>query len=316
MPDAKGSIRMSRRQRTNHHPDTQSWAEFSAGYDQRQEEMERDEAVRRYPYALEIHKAVFCSGAELLLKIRPANPEETPNYLTTKVSSIPGRSPMLAEYFLRRRWPKTNRERRKQCLGRILILRNGLSIVFHKKSCWRIEIRDRDGLVVDRCRRGDSSEAVREKICLYLEKAYPDYKTFNLSERIVETIIKPGGDVWMDFVRINQKALKPQCRNGEVPRLVWDLGRQVFFFQGDLEPYTAPDSAVCWVRRMRCRFDFEAWMEKGGGDWLWLHNNLHDTELRVQTLKKSDEMADIVSSLGAIEIVFRASSDYGQEDSH
>lgn len=306
---------MGRRQRTSHRPGSRSCTAFSTESDQCQKERGRDEAVRRYPYALDIRKAVFCSGAELLPKIRPATPEETPNHLTTKVSSMPNRAPMLVEYFLRRRWPKTNRERRKQCLGRILILKNGCSIVFHKQSRWRIEVRDRNGRIVDRCRRGDSPDAVREKIRLHLEKAYPDYKTFKLSERIVETIIKPGGDIWMDFVRINQKALKPWCRNGEVPRLFWDLGRQIFFFQGALKPYTAPDSAVCWVRRMRCRFDFEAWMEKGGGDWLWLHDNLHNTELRVRTLKESDEMADIAASLGAIEIVFRAFSDDGQEDS-
>ena len=169
--------------------------------------------MKKYPYSLIVRKVIFCACSDLLGRLRQARPDETDHYKTVQVAPIKGAGPLLIEYSLKKRWPENDKDRQRQYLGRILQLQNGVSIVFHKKSGWRIEFRDAAGNIIDRCKRNDKAEAIRQKIKNSLEDAYPHYKNFNLSERFVETLIKPFRDIWMDFVDISKKALSPLCED-------------------------------------------------------------------------------------------------------
>mgnify|MGYP000010867123 FL=1 len=260
--------------------------------------------MKKYPYSLVVRKVIFCACSDLLGRLRQARPDETDHYKTVQVAPIKGAGPVLVEYSLKKHWPENDKDRQQQYLGRILQLQNGVSIVFHKKSSWRIEFRDAEGNIVDRCKRNDKAEAIRQKIKNCLEDAYPHYKNFNLSERFVETLIKPFRDIWMDFVDISKKALSPMCKGSESPQLFWDLGDQVFFFEGDLEPFTAKESGLCWFSRTKYTLDFEYFQDKGHGDWLWLHNSFKDKELHLKPIRSDNEIADVLSKCGAFEIVY------------
>ena len=187
---------------------------------------------------------------------------------------------MLVEYCLRKRWPENKKDREKIPLGRILFLKDGYRIVFHKKSSWRIEIRDANGSVIDRCKRNDPPEAIREKIKSCIEKFFPQYREYNLSERFVETIIKPYRNIWKDFVDISKAALAPLCSESEKPYLFWEFGDHVFYFGDDLEYYAAKDSGLNWWSKASYRIDMEYFMSQGGGDWLWLHEHVNYPALK------------------------------------
>ena len=106
------------------------------------------------------------------------------------------------------------------------------------------------------------------------------------------------------FVDISKKALSPMCKGSESPQLFWDLGDQVFFFEGDLEPFTAKESGLCWFSRTKYTLDFEYFQDKGHGDWLWLHNSFKDKELHLKPIRSDNEIADVLSKCGAFEIVY------------
>lgn len=261
--------------------------------------------MKKYPYLLIVRKVIFCACTDLLPKLRQARPDETDHFETVTVAPIKGAGPELVEYSLKKRWPENDKDRKRQYLGRVLQLKNGVSIVFHKKSSWRIEFRDAEGNIIDRCKRNDKPEAIRQKIKDYLEDAYPHYKEFYLSERLVEMLIKPFRDIWMDFVDISKKALSPLSEESESPQLFWDMGDQVFFFEGDLELFTAKESGLCWFTRTKYSLDFEYFQDKGRGDWLWLHNNFKGKGLHIRPLRAADEISDVLSKCGVFEILYK-----------
>ena len=118
--------------------------------------------MKKYPYSLVVRKVIFCACSDLLGRLRQARPDETDHYKTVQVAPIKGAGPLLIEYSLKKRWPENDKDRQRQYLGRILQLQNGVSIVFHKKSSWRIEFRDAEGNIVDRCKRNDKAEAIQK----------------------------------------------------------------------------------------------------------------------------------------------------------
>lgn len=272
--------------------------------------------MKKYPYSLTVEKFFFCAGPDLLPRLRQATPEETGNYKTVKVAPIKGNGLMLVEYCLRKRWPENKKDREKIPLGRILFLKDGYRIVFHKKSSWRIEIRDANGSVIDRCKRNDPPEAIRGKIKSCIEKFFPQYREYNLSERFVETIIKPYRNIWKDFVDISKAALAPLCSEREKPYLFWEFGDHVFYFGDDLEYYAAKDSGLNWWSKASYRIDMEYFMSQGGGDWLWLHEHMNDKRLNRRPVRRGvDDITEKVMALaGALQIVFKAPLSYGDPD--
>ena len=109
----------------------------------------------------------------------------------------------------------------------------------------------------------------------------------------------------MDFVDISKKALSPLCEESESPQLFWDMGDQVFFFEGDLELFTAKESGLCWFTRTKYSLDFEYFLDKGRGDWLWLHNNFKGKGLHIRPLRAADEISDVLSKCGVFEILYK-----------
>lgn len=78
--------------------------------------------MKKYPYLLIVRKVIFCACSDLLGRLRQARPDETDHYKTVQVAPIKGAGPVLIEYSLKKRWPETDKDRRRQYLGRILQL--------------------------------------------------------------------------------------------------------------------------------------------------------------------------------------------------
>lgn len=89
-------------------------------------------------------------------------------------------------------------------------------------------------------------------------------------------------------------------------RRIWDLGDQVFFFEGDLELFTAQESGLCWFSRTKYTLDFEYFQDKGHGDWLWLHRSFKDKGLHLRPIGTADELSDVLSKCGAFEIIYKS----------
>ena len=252
----------------------------------------------QYPFSLIINKAVFNFGPDLLRTIRRATPEETPWYKKSFFADATKYGPKLTTYTLKKRWPQTHKDYKKIRLGRILELKNHTSILFHKESSWRIEFLDSKGNVVDRCKRNDKREVIIQKIKIFIEKAYPHYAKSNFADRIAATLI------WLGFVDISKEYLKPLCSEKEVPKFYWDGGRDLFFYDEDFPYYTHQDSGLCFINSKVYSIDIEPFINDGEGTRLCLHRHIHDKRLRLKLLPKF--RSEILSQLGALEIVFKA----------
>lgn len=260
--------------------------------------------MKKYPYSLIINKDVFNIGPDILRTIRRTTPEETSWYEKSFLADATKYGPKLTTYTLKKRWPQTKKDYKKIHLGRILELKNHTSILFHKESSWRIEFLDSKGNVVDRCKRNDKREAIIQKIQIFIEKAYPHYAKSNFADRIAATLMSGFSNVWLGFVDISKEYLKPLCSENEIPKFFWDGGRELFFYDEELPYYTHQDSGLCFISSKVYSIDIEPFINDGEGNWLWLHRHIHDKRLHLRLLPKFK--SEILSQLGALEIVFKA----------
>lgn len=260
------------------------------------------------PYFLLVRKSIFCAGADLLPHLRPATPEETGSWRTTKVAAIESNGPELYDYSLEKTVP--GKAKQVERLGRILKLGNGISIVFEKDSFRRCEVRDVEGNVVERATHKSTDKTVREQVKSYLLEAYPLYEGFTAG-LILYMLASPYRDIWMDFARVGKKRLKKFCGRDERPYLFWDLGSEVYMLKDEVEPYTAPESTLYWFTRRQYSFDPKRFLQEGHGELLWLHKHLKDGHFKAQQItEEDDELKAILEDCGAFEIVFKASRDF------
>ena len=283
-------------------PDVSRWEEVN----------ESKSTMNGSSYSLLVRKSTFCAVVDLLPHMRQATPDETGSWQTTKVAAVKGCGPELAEYRIKKRFAESKKDQQILPLGRVLTLKDGTSIVFHKMSNWQMEVRNAAGEVIDRCKRGDTKKTLRSLFKHHLLRVYPHYEGF-IADLFAYMILTPDRNFWMDFARIGKKRLNKLCDKDEKAYLFWDFGNELYFFQGDVELYSAPDSALYWFSRAEYLFDADYFQKEGKGDWLWLHEHMNDQKLKLELRLAPDcdeFFEDLLSSCGALEIVFKASKDY------
>ena len=259
--------------------------------------------MRKYPYYLYVFKSTFNVGPDLLKTIRRATPEDTDWYKKTQIAHVNGYGPQLYEYSLRKRWPETEKERKRIRLGRVLDLENGTKIIFHKTSTWRIEFLNAAGKVIDRCKRNDSYETKLLKIKHFIEESYPHYKESNTADRIAATILGGFGKVWLEFVDISKKYLEPLCSQNETPALFWDLQYRLFAYDEELPYYLDKNTSICYRVFSQYTFDWDYFQNQANGNWLFLHSHKCDANLKLRKITHTDSLD--MASIGALEVIFK-----------
>ena len=263
--------------------------------------------MKKYPYYLYVFKSTFNVGPDLLKTIHRAKPEDTDWYEKTKIAYVNGYGPQLFEYSLKKRWPETEKERKRIRLGRVLELQNGTRIIFHKTSTWRIEFLDAAGKVIDRCKRNDTYETKLLKIKHFIEASYPHYRESNTADRIAATILGGFGKVWLEFVDISKKYLEPLCGQNETPALFWDLQYRLFAYDEELPYYLEKNTSICYRVLSQYAFDWDYFQNQLKGNWYYLHGHKNDVNLRLKKIKPSDSLA--MAFIGALEVIFNAPTD-------
>jgi hypothetical protein len=263
--------------------------------------------MKKYPYCLYVFKSTFNAGPDLLKTIRRAKPEDTDWYKKTQIADVSGYGPQLFEYSLKKRWPETDKERKRIRLGRVLELKNGTKILFHKTSNWRIEFLDETGEVIDRCKRNDRFETKLLKIKQFIEAAYPHYQESNTAERIAATLLGGFGKVWLEFVDISKKSLEPLCDQHETPALFWDLQYRLFIYDEELPYYTNKDTSICYRVFSQYTFDWDYFQNQAKGNWVYLHCHKRDTNLKLKKMTAANSLD--MATIGALEVIFKAPTD-------
>lgn len=263
--------------------------------------------MRKYPYYLNVLKTTFNVGPDLLKTLHRAKPEDTDWYQKTRIAKVNGYGPRLFEYSLKKRWPNTEKERKRIRLGRVLELKNGTKIIFHKTSSWNIEFLDAANKIIDQCKRNDTYETKLLKIKHFIEGAYPHYKDSNVADRIAATILSGFGKVWLEFVDISKKYLEPLCVQNETPALFWDLHYRLFIYDEEIPYYCDKDTSICFRVFSRYTFDWDYFQNQSKGNWYWLHCHKHDSELKLKKIAASNSFD--TASIGALEVIFKAPID-------
>ncbi len=240
-----------------------------------------------------------------------AKPEDTDWYQKTRIAKVNGYGPRLFEYSLKKRWPNTEKERKRIRLGRVLELKNGTKIIFHKTSSWNIEFLDAANKIIDQCKRNDTYETKLLKIKHFIEGAYPHYKDSNVADRIAATILSGFGKVWLEFVDISKKYLEPLCVQNETPALFWDLHYRLFIYDEEIPYYCDKDTSICFRVFSQYTFDWDYFQNQSKGNWYWLHCHKHDSELKLKKIAASNSFD--TASIGALEVIFKAPIDDMEE---
>ena len=267
--------------------------------------------MRKYPYYLNVLKTTFNVGPDLLKTLHRAKPEDTDWYQKTRIAKVNGYGPRLFEYSLKKRWPNTEKERKRIRLGRVLELKNGTKIIFHKTSSWNIEFLDAANKIIDQCKRKDTYETKLLKIKHFIEGAYPHYKDSNVADRIAATILSGFGKVWLEFVDISKKYLEPLCVQNETPALFWDLHYRLFIYDEEIPYYCDKDTSICFRVFSQYTFDWDYFQNQSKGNWYWLHCHKHDSELKLKKIAASNSFD--TASIGALEVIFKAPIDDMEE---
>ena len=267
--------------------------------------------MRKYPYYLNVLKTTFNVGPDLLKTLHRATPEDTDWYQKTRIAKVNGYGPRLFEYSLKKRWPNTEKERKRIRLGRVLELKNGTKIIFHKTSSWNIEFLDAANKIIDQCKRNDTYETKLLKIKHFIEGAYPHYKDSNVADRIAATILSGFGKVWLEFVDISKKYLEPLCVQNETPALFWDLHYRLFIYDEEIPYYCDKDTSICFRVFSQYTFDWDYFQNQSKGNWYWLHCHKHDSELKLKKIAASNSFD--TASIGALEVIFKAPIDDMEE---
>ncbi len=267
--------------------------------------------MRKYPYYLNVLKTTFNVGPDLLKTLHRAKPEDTDWYQKTRIAKVNGYGPRLFEYSLKKRWPNTEKERKRIRLGRVLELKNGTKIIFHKTSSWNIEFLDAANKIIDQCKRNDTYETKLLKIKHFIEGAYPHYKDSNVADRIAATILSGFGKVWLEFVDISKKYLEPLCVQNETPALFWDLHYRLFIYDEEIPYYCDKDTSICFRVFSQYTFDWDYFQNQSKGNWYWLHCHKHDSELKLKKIAASNSFD--TASIGALEVIFKAPIDDMEE---
>ena len=267
--------------------------------------------MRKYPYYLNVLKTTFNVGPDLLKTLHRAKPEDTDWYQKTRIAKVNGYGPRLFEDSLKKRWPNTEKERKRIRLGRVLELKNGTKIIFHKTSSWNIEFLDAANKIIDQCKRNDTYETKLLKIKHFIEGAYPHYKDSNVADRIAATILSGFGKVWLEFVDISKKYLEPLCVQNETPALFWDLHYRLFIYDEEIPYYCDKDTSICFRVFSQYTFDWDYFQNQSKGNWYWLHCHKHDSELKLKKIAASNSFD--TASIGALEVIFKAPIDDMEE---
>ena len=267
--------------------------------------------MKKYPYYLNVLKTTFNAGPDLFKTLHRATPEDTDWYQKTQIAKVNGYGPQLFEYSLKKRWPNTEKERKKIRLGRVLELKNGTKIIFHKTSSWNIEFLDAANKIIDQCKRNDTYETKLLKIKHFIEGAYPHYKDSNVADRIAATILSGFGKVWLEFVDISKKYLEPLCVQNETPALFWDLHYRLFIYDEEIPYYCDKDTSICFRVFSQYTFDWDYFQNQSKGNWYWLHCHKHDSELKLKKIAASNSFD--TASIGALEVIFKAPIDDMEE---
>ena len=267
--------------------------------------------MRKYPYYLNVLKTTFNVGPDLLKTLHRAKPEDTDWYQKTRIAKVNGYGPRLFEYSLKKRWSNTEKERKRIRLGRVLELKNGTKIIFHKTSSWKIEFLDAANKIIDQCKRKDTYETKLLKIKHFIEGAYPHYKDSNVADRIAATILSGFGKVWLEFVDISKKYLEPLCVQNETPALFWDLHYRLFIYDEEIPYYCDKDTSICFRVFSQYTFDWDYFQNQSKDNWYWLHCHKHDSELKLKKIAASNSFD--TASIGALEVIFKAPIDDMEE---
>lgn len=267
--------------------------------------------MRKYPYYLNVLKTTFNVGPDLLKTLHRAKPEDTDWYQKTRIAKVNGYGPRLFEYSLKKRWPNTEKERKRIRLGRVLELKNSTKIIFHKTSSWNIDFLDSANKIIDQCKRNDTYETKLLKIKHFIEGAYPHYKDSNVADRIAATILSGFGKVWLEFVDISKKYLEPLCVQNETPALFWDLHYRLFIYDEEIPYYCDKDTSICFRVFSQYTFDWDYFQNQSKGNWYWLHCHKHDSELKLKKIAASNSFD--TASIGALEVIFKAPIDDMEE---
>ena len=267
--------------------------------------------MRKYPYYLNVLKTTFNVGPDLLKTLHRAKPEDTDWYQKTRIAKVNGYGPRLFEYSLKKRWPNTEKERKRIRLGRVLELKNSTKIIFHKTSSWNIDFLDSANKIIDQCKRNDTYETKLLKIKHFIEGAYPHYKDSNVADRIAATILSGFGKVWLEFVDISKKYLEPLCVQNETPALFWDLHYRLFIYDEEIPYYCDKDTSICFRVFSQYTFDWDYFQNQSKGNWYWLHCHKHDSELKLKKIAASNSFD--MASIGALEVIFKAPIDDMEE---
>ena len=262
--------------------------------------------MQEFPYILTVTTTVFNLGPRITETMRKATPNEAEHYHKMMVAQMNDYGPKLMEYTLKKGNRKPKERLKKYRLGRILKLKNGTSIVFHKESKWRIEFLDAKGFVLSRCKRNEKQDAIRKKIKTYIENSYPEYMDGNFADRVTDTILRGFGHVWLDFVEISKAYLKPLCSTEEEPDFFWDLGDLLFFYRSELPYYANKNSGVCHRKYQQYAFTLNSEIEKMQSQWQSLLKKFQNKEISL--VEQPFKLIDDDSINTCLEIVYIAPS--------
>lgn len=260
-----------------------------------------------------VDKAVFCSGLDLLRRMTPANDE----YQSTKSADIEGSGPMLVEYTIR----KCNTQNEKGCskvvyLGRVLQFNDNGFVVFPKKRNDAVLFKKPSGETISYCKADVSDKKLYFRIKEWIEKFYPEYKDYGMSDRIVKPVLlKKFKDIWMGFYKISKRILKRYCGKDETPHLFWEYGENVLLWNQDIDLFSNRNCGLCWIKSTAYHFDYEYLIRQGKMDLFWLHQNIKDKKLQLRSVidhidEESLSSEALLSMCGAFEMIYKVPKNY------